>query len=61
MTVREMIDQLHRLATLNDAGLDSEVTLFDRADDRTIVTRPDEDVWGFEILRGENELVIEFN
>ena len=40
---------------------DPELVLYDRLGDRTMKLDADADVWDFELTRGQNEIVIEFD
>jgi len=61
MTIRELIQDLQRIADSNPLGGDAEVTLFDRSGQRTLRVDPGTDTFDFEVMRGDGEAVIEFD
>jgi len=61
MTINDAIQIMQQLADACDAGLDSELVLFDRSDEREIRVDLNADVHDFEFTRGDGEIVIEFN
>jgi len=61
MKIRDAIQIMHQLADATDAGLDSELILFDRSDEREIRVDLDADKHDFEFTRGDDEVVIEFD
>ena len=61
MTIRDLIDQLQRFAAEDLKGGDMEVVLYDRLEHVEYTVNPDENRFDFELLRGDGEIVIEFN
>lgn len=60
MTVKELIAELQRFAAQDVKGGDMEVILFDKTAEEEYRVDPDADNFGFEVLRGEGQVVIEF-
>jgi hypothetical protein len=60
MTINDLIHQLQQFAAQDLKGGDATVKLFDRRTDSEFVVNPDDDVFEFEVLRGDGEVVIEF-
>jgi hypothetical protein len=58
MKLSDAITQLQQFAA--KMGPDAEFALWSRDEDRMFQVDPDTEVWEFEILRGDNEVVIEF-
>ncbi len=46
---------------LANGDLDFEIVLFDRFGHRELRVDPDADSWGYEMTRGEKEIVLEFD
>jgi hypothetical protein len=59
MRLRDAINQLEQFA--QQMGDDAEFGIYDRDNDVRYEVDPDYDVFEFEILRGDNEVVIEFD
>lgn len=59
MKLSEMIRDMQQLASTMDA--DPEVILFDRFGDREMKLDPDSDTFDFQIMRGDAQIVIEFD
>lgn len=61
MLLSDAIKQLQAFAAQLPA--DAKFELYDRTEDRAVVVEQDaeDEIWDFEILRGENEVVIEFD
>ena len=60
MKLSEFIQQAQQMAAQTDIP-DPELVLYDRFGDRTMKLDADADVWDFELTRGQNEIVIEFD
>lgn len=58
MKLSELIKDLQHLGEV--VGGDPEFQLFDKERNQTLVNDPDGDVQDFEVLRGDNLVVIEF-
>lgn len=61
MTIRDMIALLTQFAAQDLKGADAEVVLWDRTSQVELQVRPDNDQYDFEVLRGDGQVVIEFN
>ena len=59
MKLKDAIAQLQQFA--DRMGDDAEFALYDRHADAMLSVDPDADRFDFEILRGEGEVVVEFN
>ena len=60
MKLSEFIQQAQQMAAQTDIP-DPALVLYDRLGDRTMKLDADADVWDFELTRGQNEIVIEFD
>lgn len=60
MKIKDVIKDLEQLAAQTEKGLDAELVLYDRDSGRTF-RNDGEQVWDFEILRGDLEIVVEFS
>ena len=60
MKIKDVIADLERMAAQSDKGLDMELVLWDRDSGRTF-RNDGEQVWDYEITRGDLEIVIEFS
>lgn len=61
MKLKDFIQQVQEIAAHDLKGGDMEVILFDRTEGRELRVDIDADVADFEIMRGDGEIVIEFN
>lgn len=59
MTLRDAIRELEKFA--EEMGDDAELKMYNRELDIEYINDPDRDVWMFEFLRGDHEVVIEFD
>lgn len=59
MTLREAIRELEKFA--EQLGDDAQLTMYNRELDIEYKNDPDNNVWMFEFLRGDNEVTIEFD
>lgn len=59
MKIKDVIEDLQRFA--DRVGEDAEFILYDRTEDKELRTDVEDDDWDFEILCGDNQVVIEFN
>lgn len=60
MMVKDLINELQRMAAQDLKGGDAEVILYDTNSDIEYHADPDSEDWDFEVLRGDGEIVIEF-